>query len=62
MHYAVYKNNYKIAQLFEKYGADIYQTNSLGLSVMHIAAQGGSPLLLVIIISFSIIIFPKDSI
>jgi hypothetical protein len=36
-----------MALIMEHHGADIYQINSLGLCVMHIAAQGDSPLLLV---------------
>lgn len=47
LHYAVFKANWKSAQLLEQHGSDIYQVNSLGLSVMHIAAQGDSPFLLV---------------
>lgn len=47
LHYAVFKANWKSAQLLEEHGSDIYQVNSLGLSVMHIAAQGDSPFLLV---------------
>lgn len=48
LHYAVFKANFQIARLLEDHGADIYLVNSLGLCVMHIAAQGDSPLLLVI--------------
>lgn len=33
--------------LLEENGADIYQINNQGLSVLHIAAQGDSPLLMV---------------
>lgn len=47
LHYAVYRANYKMALVLEHNGADIYQINALGLCVMHIAAQGDSPLLLV---------------
>lgn len=47
LHYAVFRGNYKMAILLEHHGSDIYQINSLGLCVMHISAQGDSPLLLV---------------
>lgn len=46
LHYAVFKGNFKITRLLEEHGADIYEINALGLCVMHIAAQGDSPLLL----------------
>jgi ankyrin repeat protein len=48
LHYAVFKANFAIARILEDNGADIYLVNSLGLCVMHIAAQGDSPLLIVI--------------
>jgi len=47
LHYAVFKANYRSARRLEEHGADIYQVNSLGLCMMHIAAQGDSPLLMV---------------
>ena len=47
LHYSVFKGNYKMAILFEKNGADIYQINHQGLNVVHIAAQGDCPLLMV---------------
>ena len=36
-----------MASILEQNGADIYQINNQGLSVLHIAAQGDSPLLMV---------------
>lgn len=33
--------------LLEQHGADIYQINNEGLTVLHIAAQGDSPLMMV---------------
>lgn len=47
LHYAVFRSNYDLAILLEDEGADIYQINNQGLSVLHIAAQGDSPLLMV---------------
>lgn len=47
LHYSVFKANYRNARRLEEHGADIYQVNTLGLCVMHIAAQGDSPLLMV---------------
>lgn len=32
--------------MLEKHGADIYTINTQGLTVLHIAAQGDSPLLM----------------
>ena len=61
LHYAVFRGNYKMAVLFEKNGADIYQINHQGLTVLHIAAQGDSPLLMVIFFLFSITTSIKDS-
>ena len=54
LHYSVFRGNFKMAQLFEKNGADIYQINHQGLTVVHIAAQGDSPLLMVL--SFSLLV------
>lgn len=59
LHYTVFRGNLKMAKIFEENGADIYQVNKEGLTVMHIAAQGGHPLLLVIFKRFSIIFLPK---
>jgi ankyrin repeat protein len=36
-----------MVSLLEQNGADIYQINNQGLTVLHIAAQGDSPLLMV---------------
>ena len=48
LHYAVFRGNSKIAFMLEKHGADIYTINTQGLTVLHIAAQGDSPLLMVL--------------
>lgn len=48
LHYAVFRGNFKMATLLEQHGADIYQINNQGLTVLHIAAQGDSPLLMVL--------------
>lgn len=42
----MFRGNSKIAFLLEKHGADIYTINTQGLTVLHIAAQGDSPLLM----------------
>jgi ankyrin repeat protein len=55
LHYSVFRGNFKMVKMLEENGADIYQINNQGLTVMHIAAQGGYPLLLVILKRFSII-------
>jgi hypothetical protein len=47
LHYAVFRGNTRLAFLLEEHGADIYVINKQGLSVMHIAAQGDSPVLMV---------------
>lgn len=47
LHYAVFRGNFKMMSLLEQNGADIYQINNQGLTVLHIAAQGDSPLLMV---------------
>ncbi len=49
-----------MVQLLEQHGADIYQINNQGLSVLHIAAQGDSPLLMVLYFLFSIIFLIRD--
>jgi palmitoyltransferase len=47
LHYAVFRGNYNLVILLENNGADIHQVNHQGLTVLHIAAQGDSPLLMV---------------
>ena len=47
LHYAVFRHNLKLVQLLEKEGADNYTANADGLTCIHLAAQGGSPLLIV---------------
>lgn len=49
LHYAVFRGNQKLALMLEKHGADIYLINTQGLSVLHIAAQGDSPCLMVLL-------------
>lgn len=48
MHYAVFRGNSTLAFFLESQGADIYVVNKQGLTVLHIAAQGDSPVLMVI--------------
>lgn len=47
IHYAVFRGNSNLAFLLEEHGADIYAINRQGLTVLHIAAQGDSPVLMV---------------
>jgi palmitoyltransferase ZDHHC13/17 len=48
IHYAVFRGNANLAFLLEEHGADIYAINKQGLTVLHIAAQGDSPVLMVL--------------
>lgn len=50
-----------MAFLFEEQGSDIYAINNQGLTVLHIAAQGDSPVLMVLSYRFSSIILTKGS-
>lgn len=59
LHYAVFRGNSKIAFLLEKHGADIYSINTQGLTVLHIAAQGDSPLLMVLFL-LKLVLLPKQ--
>lgn len=54
IHYAVFRGNIELAMLLEEHGADIYAINKQGLTVIHIAAQGDSPVLMVVIRRLSI--------
>ena len=56
LHYAVFRGNYRMATMFEQHGSDIYQINHQGLTVLHIAAQGDSPLLMVHSRSFLVLL------
>lgn len=47
IHYAVFRGNIDMAIILEEHGADIYAINKQGLTVIHIAAQGDSPVLMV---------------
>lgn len=61
LHYASFRGNYRLVKLFEENGADLSQVNGEGLTVLHIAAQGDSPLLIVHMILFSIIFLTRVS-
>lgn len=54
VHYAVFRGNLDLAITLEEHGADIYAINKQGLTVIHIAAQGDSPVLMVTGLIFSI--------
>jgi hypothetical protein len=56
----VFRGNSKLAFLLQEHGADIYAINKQGLSVLHIAAQGDSPLLMVPSFLLSITISIKE--
>ena len=45
--YATFKGNYEVVTELIQNGADIYERNFMGLSVMHMAAQGDRPNLLI---------------
>ena len=45
MHYAAYRGNIYLIKLLSDYKADINCRNKRNLSIMHLAAQGNSPLL-----------------
>jgi len=47
IHYVVFRGNSNLAFVLEEHGSDIYAINKQGLTVMHIAAQGNSPVLMV---------------
>lgn len=47
MHYAVFRQELAVVQLLEREGADIYLCSGDGLNCLHLAAQGGSTLLMV---------------
>ena len=47
LHYAAFKGNYDIVVELIENGANIYMRNFMGLSVMHMSAQGDRPNLLV---------------
>ena len=49
VHYAVFRGNANLAFMLEEHGVDIYAINRQGLTVLHIAAQGDSPVLMVFI-------------
>ena len=47
IHYAAYRGNMDIVKLLIKYGADYQKKNNSGLNVMHMAAQGDRPNILI---------------
>ena len=46
MHYAAFRGNIFLIELFHEYNADINCLNKRNLSIMHLAAQGNSPMTL----------------
>ena len=46
MHYAAFRGNIFLIELFQEYKADINCLNNRNLSIMHLAAQGNSPMTL----------------
>lgn len=62
LHYAVFRNCRAAVDVLERHGADINKTNANGLNCMHLAAQGGSPTLIVKQYKYSIGSKQKDSI
>ena len=52
MHYAAYRGNIYLIKLLSEYKADINCRNKRNLSIMHLAAQGNSPLTLIYIKMF----------
>lgn len=62
LHYAVFRNCIAAVDVLERHGADISKTNANGLNCMHLAAQGGSPALIVKQYRYSIDSKQKDSI
>ena len=47
IHYAAYRGNLDIVNLLIKHGADFKKKNNSGLNVMHMAAQGDRPNVLI---------------
>lgn len=52
----MFRGNEFIAFLLESHGADIYAINTQGLTVLHIAAQGDSPVLMVYILIYLVLL------
>ena len=48
LHYAVFRGHYETVQLLLSYGANLKEVNHHGLNCMHLAAQAGSPALIVL--------------
>jgi len=44
LHFASFRGNINLIQLFIKNGANIHQQNNFGINVMHVAAQGDQPI------------------
>lgn len=43
----MFRGGFALVQLLEENGADIYQVNGEGLTIVHIAAQADSPVFIV---------------
>ena len=51
LHYAAYKGNIRMLQYLMKFGASIMETTNFGKNVLHMAAEGNQPSMMIYLIS-----------